>query len=291
MIAVVLALVAGAGVYLLLPYNRARANSSLSALQRARLQEQLVDWSVQAGISPNDRKQVGGLILSLGLAGALAGWIIFGGFIAPLMMGAFSATFPVASYRQRHRKGKAEAAEAWPRMIEEIRLMCGSLGRPIPQALIEVGKRGPAELRPAFKAAEREWLISTDFGRTVAVLKDALADPTADATCETLLVAHTIGGSDVDRRLLALAEDRQMDLQGRKDAKAKQAGVRFARRFVLVVPFGMALAGMSIGNGRAAYGTPQGQIGVAFGLITLAACWWWAGLLIRLPGESRVFRD
>ena len=157
-------------------------------------------------------------------------------------------------------------------MIEEMRLLTGSLGRSIPQALFEVGRRGPEEMRPAFAAAQREWMISTDFARTVAVLKTGLADPTADAACETLLVAHEVGGSDLDRRLAALVEDRIQDLQGRKDARAKQAGVRFARRFVLLVPLGMALAGLSIGNGRAAYERPTGQ-------------------LLKLPDERRVFED
>jgi tight adherence protein B len=152
-----------------------------------------------------------------------------------------------------------------------------------------VGRRGPAELRPAFAAAEREWLISTDFGRTTNVLKLRLADPTADAACETLLVAHEVGGSDVDRRLAALAEDRVQDLQGRKDAQAKQAGVRFARRFVLIVPVGMALAGLSIGTGRAAFQTALGQALVALGLAVVVACWLWAGRLMRLPEEERVF--
>ena len=95
---------------------------------------------------------------------------------------------------------------------------------------------GPLELRPAFAAAHREWLLSTDFARTLAVLKDQLADPTADATCETLLIAHELGGTDLDRRLDDLADDRRADTQDRKDALAKQAGVRFARRFVLIVP-------------------------------------------------------
>ena len=74
-------------------------------------------------------------------------------------------------------------------------------------------------------------------------------------SCETLLVAHEVGGTDLDRRLQALIDDRVQDTQGRKDARAKQAGARFARRFVLIVPAGMALAGMSVGNGRAAYQT------------------------------------
>ncbi|MDQ3756431.1 MAG: hypothetical protein M3394_01085 [Actinomycetota bacterium] len=86
-----------------------------------------------------------------------------------------------------------------------------------------------------------------------------------------------------------MAEDRTEDLRGRKDAQAKQAGVRFARRFVLLVPLGMAMAGLSIGTGRAAYSTPAGQAAVALGIAMVAACWAWAGLLLRLPEERRVF--
>jgi len=70
---------------------------------------------------------------------------------------------------------------------------------------------------------------------------------------------------------------------------ADRAGVRFARRFVLLVPLGMALVGMSIGNGRAAYATPWGQVMVAVGLLVIVACWAWAGRLLRLPEEERVF--
>ena len=151
------------------------------------------------------------------------------------------------------------------------------MGRSIPQALFEVGRRGPLELRPAFDAAHREWLISTDFERTLTVLKGRLADPTADATCETLLIAHELGGSDLERRLEALIDDRVLDTQGRKDARAKQAGVRFARRFVLLVPLGMAFAGMSVGTGRAAYQTVEGQTLVVVGVAMVVACWMWAG--------------
>ena len=54
------------------------------------------------------------------------------------------------------------------------------------------------------------------------------ADPTADATFETLLVAHELGGTDLGRRLTDLASDRLADVHARKDARARQAGARFA---------------------------------------------------------------
>jgi tight adherence protein B len=255
----------------------------------ARRSRSIEVWLAQAGLAdvrPRDFLAVMGVLF---VGGSALGFVIFGGPLAAAAVGAFAASFPVASYRSRRRTRRAEAQEAWPRMIEEIRIRTGALGRSIPQALFEVGRRGPAEMQPAFDAAHREWLASTDFARTVRVLKDRLADPTADATCETLLVAHELGGTDLDRRLEALVEDRIQDVQGRKDARAKQAGVRFARRFVLIVPLGMALAGMSVGSGRLAYATPLGQVAVVTGIAMVVGCWAWAGAIMRIPEEERVF--
>ncbi|MBW3613965.1 MAG: hypothetical protein KY439_01465 [Actinobacteria bacterium] len=249
----------------------------------------LREWMLQAGLGEVRPGEFAGVMAGLFLIGGGLAFALFGGLLPAVVAGAFAATFPVASYRNRRARRISRAREAWPRMIEEIRLLTSSLGRPIPQALLEVGRRGPVELRPAFAAAEREWLISTDLARTTAVLKAQLADATADAACETLLVAHEVGGSDVDRRLAALVEDRIQDLQGRKDAEAKQAGVRFARRFVLIVPLGMAVAGLSIGTGREAYQTLLGQLLVAAGIVVVVACWLWAGRYLRLPEEERVF--
>ncbi len=104
-----------------------------------------------------------------------------------------------------------------------------------------------------------------------------------------MLIAHELGGTDVDRRLADLAEDRREDARYRKDARARQAGVRFARRFVLLVPLGMAAAGLSVGNGRSAYQTPFGQLAVLIALAMIVACWLWAGQMLRLPEEERVF--
>ena len=236
-----------------------------------------------------DGKEFTAVVAVLLVVGTAVGFALFGGMLPAAVAGAFTATLPLTSYRGRSERRRAEAREAWPRMIEEIRVQTGSLGRSVPEALFEVGRNAPQELRPAFAAAEREWRISTDFARTVVGLKERLADATADATLETLVVAHEVGGSGVDHRLSALVEDRIQDLQGRKDARAKQAGVRFARWFVLLVPLGMTLAGLSIGTGRQAYATLEGQVAVACGLVCVAACWWWAGRLMRLPEEERVF--
>lgn len=246
-------------------------------------------WLTQAGLNQVNYKEFVSVIVVLFLGTGLATYALFGGLIVAIVVACFAASFPVAGYQKRRSARRRKAQDAWPRMIEEMRVQTSSLGRSIPQALFEVGRRGPEELRPGFDAAHREWLLTTDLARTLKVLKDGLADPTADAACETLLVAHELGGSDLDRRLEALAQDRRQDVQGRRDSQSRQAGARFARLFVLFVPAGMALAGMSIGSGREAYRSSIGQVVVLVAVMLMIGCWVWAGRIMRLPEPKRVF--
>jgi tight adherence protein B len=294
LIPLLLAFAAGAGTYLVftsavLGWRGLRPPSTTPGHDRRRGGSRLRRELEALGLGRMEARELGGVVATLFLLGGLGGWALFGGVLPALALGGFTAGLPIAALRHRRRTQLARAQEAWPRMIDEIRVLTSASGRSIPQALFEVGQRAPDELRPAFAAAKREWLLSTDFARTLRLLKARLADPTADAACETLLIAHELGGTDLDGRLDDLAHDRRQDVQGRKDARAKQAGARFARRFVLIVPLGMALAGMSVGNGRAAYQTAFGQVVVVVALALVIACWVWAGLVMRLPDQERVF--
>ena len=247
------------------------------------------EWLVQAGLADVAPTQFLSAVLVVGAFGGAIGYLLFGGLVPSVAAAAVAGVLPVAAYRSRRARLLEEAREAWPRMLEEIRLQAGGLGRSIPQALFEVGRRGPEAMRSAFGHAEQEWLVTTDLRRALAALKARLADPTADAVCETLLVAHEVGSGHLDQHLRALIEDRLLELEGRRDALAKQAGARFARRFVLLVPLGMAAAGLAIGDGRASYATASGQLAVAAGLVALVLCWIWAGRVMRLPESERVF--
>jgi tight adherence protein B len=290
--ALLVALTGGYGVFLLYTAlavgwtgMRVGPRATIARPPRPRVSE----WLAQAGLDDVRPIEFGTVVATLFLVAAALGFAVFGGPLPALAVGAFVASAPIATHRARRRRRRELAREAWPAMIEEIRLLTGALGRPVPQALLEVGLRGPEDLRTAFRAAQREWLLTTDFERTAAVLKAQLADATADAACETLLVAHEVGGTELERRLAALAADRAADVQGRKDARARQAGVRFARGFTLLVPLGMAIAGLAIGNGRAAYATGAGQMVALIGVAMVAVCWLWAGRVMRLPEEERVF--
>ena len=251
--------------------------------------DRAVELIASSGLGDLDPRAFTAAMAVLGLLGFAFGTLLFAGIAPALIIAVFAATMPIGVARVRHLRLTNHAHQAWPALIEEIRLLTGTLGRSIPQATFEVGARSPEGLRPAFEDAHREWLITTDFARALDVLKARLAHNTADIVAETLMTAHELGGGEVGNRLAALAQDRMIDQQHRRDAVARQAGVRFARWFTLIVPIGMALAGLTIGNGRAAYATPLGQLLVAAALLLVIACWLWAGYIMRMPSEGRVF--
>jgi tight adherence protein B len=198
------ALCAAAGTYYLytaLAFGWRGLRLGPPVARRARARRRASDWLVQAGIgdvSAGEFVLVTTVLVALGAVGGVA---LFGGAVPALVLAVCVGAAPLASYRVRRQQLRASAQEAWPRMIEEIRIRTSGLGRSVPQALFEAGERAPASLRPAFAAAQREWVLSTDFERAVGVLKDRLADPSADAACETLLgwrtrsaVATSTGG-------------------------------------------------------------------------------------------------
>jgi tight adherence protein B len=273
MMRLVMAVLAGLGVYLLVVPSVAKPIVTVGAPKRP--------W----------KQRLRPAALSAGPAGAaaLCAYVIFGAWLPAGLIGLITLGAGPAIDAQRTRQRRAIAQDAWPRLLEELRVRTGSLGRSIPQAIFEVGLRGPVELRSAFAAGQRVWMATADFGRSVARLKEELNDPTADAVLETLLVAHDIGSSGLDKRLEALVADRTADVSNRKEARAKQGGVRFARRFVLLVPVGMALVGTQLTGGTAAYRTAVGQVLLSAAVLAVLGCWWMAGRLLVIPTERRVF--
>ena len=253
-------------------------------------------WSAVLG-SPTEARGAAPLRLLLGALGAVAAalvgwtatWVLFGGFVAPLLAAACSAVLPGRAAANSRRRRAANARQSWPRLLAEIRIGVAHRNQSVPAALFAAGTHAPAGMREAFEEAARAWALSTDFEASLRVLKTSLADPTADAICETLLAAHQIGGVRLDARLRALAEAAHSEAAARSDARAKQAGARFARSFVALVPGFMAVIGLSIGRGRDAYQAPDGQWLVTLSVLAVAGCWWWAGRIMAIPLRKRVF--
>lgn len=278
----VAALLAGVGVFLLThtPPRRPRGR-----------RQTFTDWMRQAGVDGVSAVEFIAVEFAVFVITTSLMWAVFGAVGPATLTGLGALAAPLAIYRSRRKELTEVSRASWPAMLEELRLQVGALGRSVPAALLDVGLRAPTEpTRLAFAAAQREWLLSTNFPAVVRLLQERLADSTADTVLETLLVANEIGGTDIDRRLARLAADRQVDLRHRQEALSRQSGVRFARWFVLIVPFAMALIGLGIGDGRSAYASAGGQVVGALAVALVAGCWWWSGAILRLPPDRRVAR-
>jgi hypothetical protein len=51
----------------------------------------------------------------------------------------------------------------------------------------------------------------------------------------------------------------------------------------------MAFAGWNLGEGTEAFGSAVGQLAGVCAIGLIAICWWWAGRIMVLPAEQRVF--
>jgi len=74
-------------------------------------------------------------------------------------------------------------------------------GLSLPEALGQVGERGPVELREPFRAFAADYRATGRFGNSLDALKNRLADPVADRIVEALRLTRDVGGTDLGRLL------------------------------------------------------------------------------------------
>ena len=66
-------------------------------------------------------------------------------------------------------------ASAWPDAVDDLTSAVRA-GLALPEAVVEVGRRVPPELRAAFEAFETEYRATARFGPALDVLKHELAE-------------------------------------------------------------------------------------------------------------------
>ena len=127
------------------------------------------------------------------------------------------------------------------------------------------------------------WVQATAVAVTGGVVLVAAQGGTATLDAVGIVCALAAGASYA---LYAVAI--KSLIEGGVGSTVAMAGA-FTVGAVLLVPLGMAAAGLSVGTGRHAYQTAGGQLLVTVGLALVIGCWVWAGRIMRLPDDDRVF--
>jgi tight adherence protein B len=212
--------------------------------------------------------RVGTVALAFGLAGGYA---------------------PVALVRHRARQRRAELRELWPDAVDNLASAVRA-GLSLPEALTQLGVRGPEPLRRDFAGFGEDYRASGRFHDCLDRLKVRLADPTADQIVESLRVARDVGGSDLGRLLRTLSGFLREQARTRAELETRQGWVVNAARLAVAAPW-ILLALMSTQAGAlAAYSSPAGMAVLAVGAVVCVASYRGMVRIGRLPDEVRVLR-
>jgi tight adherence protein B len=232
---------------------------------------------------------VGLLSLSV-VTGLVAGLVVLGvSRTAPVAVAfaVIAAAGPVAAVRGRIRRRRQELAEVWPEAVDNLASAIRA-GLSLPEALSQLGERGPEPLRPAFSRFGRSYLATGRFADCLDGLKEDLADPVGDRVIEALRIARDVGGGDLGRMLRALSRFLRDDARTRSELESRQAWVVNGARLAAGAPWAVLLA---LSMQPAVIERYRSTAGVVVLLVGGTACLIAYRLMVRigrLPPERRV---
>jgi tight adherence protein B len=198
------------------------------------------------------------------------------------------ATLPKAYFVKKRSARLARVQESWPDGLRDI-LSSVRSGASLPTAINNLAAFGPEPLREAFQGFD---VYSRSLGVVPALelVKDDLADPTADRVIEVLILAHERGGSVVPTILSELAEATTKDLWTLEQIRTEALEQKINSRVVFILPW-IVLIAMTARSGafREFYSSSAGVLVVLIGGVMSLVGVAIASKLGSQPPEPRVF--
>ncbi|MFC2661441.1 MAG: type II secretion system F family protein, partial [Actinomyces sp.] len=224
-----------------------------------------------------------GAVVALGFLGASRAWPIAVAF------GIIAAAAPYVVVSNRARTRRTRLREVWPEAVDT--LVSGvRAGMSLPEALANLGERGPEAVREQFRAFATDYAATARFTVCLDRLKARFADPVADRIVEALRLAHEVGGTELGTLLRALSRMLREDLRTRGELEARQSWTVNGAKVAVAAPW-LVLALLSTRPQAArAYATPSGALVLVVGAVASVAAYRLMLRLGRLPEEERVLR-
>lgn len=255
----------------------------------AALLDRLRDDLVRVGLGTVPPAAVPGLSAGLGLVVAAALWAPSGAVVPALALGAVASVLPAVLLRSAARRRTTALREVWPEAVDHVASAIRA-GLSLPEALVQLGRKGPEQLQPAFVEFGRDYQASGDFSSSLDRLKVRLADPVGDRIVEALRITREVGGTDLGVLLRTLSAFLREDARTRAELEARQSWTVNAARLALAAPW-IVLALMSTRPQAAqAYDTPAGLLMIVIGGVVSLIAYRVMLMIARLPQDERVLR-
>lgn len=201
--------------------------------------------------------------------------------------GVFAAILPWFALSWQAKRRQTALREIWPDAIDNLRSAVRA-GLTLPEALAQLGERGPRELREAFTNFALDYRAGARFSAALDRLKVSLSDPTADRLIAALHVTREVGGSDIGRLLETLSDFLRDDARTRAELEARQSWTVNGARLAVVAPWLILLLLSSQPEAAAAYQTMAGLLVLVIGMVVSAVCYQLMLRIGALPEERRV---
>jgi tight adherence protein B len=262
---------------------------AVEGARRVTMTERLRDQLVQAGYESMGPRS---LIVACVLAFCVVGLTILATTgVAPvaLCFALMAGYAPLALVRSRARRRRASLRELWPDAVDNIASGVRA-GLALPEALAQLSRRGPPELRPAFLAFAEDYRTTGRFQECLDRLKERLSDPVGDRLVESLRIAREVGGSDLGRLLRTLSTFLREDARTRSELETRQGWTVNAARLAVAAPWVVLAMLASRPQSIQAYGTTTGAIVLLAGAVVSLIAYRIMVHIGRLPEDERVLR-
>jgi tight adherence protein B len=204
-----------------------------------------------------------------------------------LLFGVAGAYLPVAVLRGRARRRLRELADVWPEAVDNLASAVRA-GLSLPEALAQLGERGPEPLRAPFAAFGVDYLVTGRFGDCLDRLKLRLSDPVGDRVVEALRVAREVGGGDLGRMLRSLSAFLRDDSRTRSELESRQSWTVNGARLAVSAPWLVLLFLSFQQEVIRRYSSPEGVAVLVTGAVICLVAYRLMVRIGRLPQERRV---
>src|SRR4051794_1597925 len=136
----------------------------------------------------------------------------------------------------RGRRRQRELAEVWPEAVDNLASAVRA-GMSLPEALTQLGHRGPEPLREPFSAFGADYQVTGRFGESLDRLKQRLAGAVGGRVVEGLRIAREVGGGELGSLLRNLSGFLRDDARTRSELESRQAWTVNGARLAVAAPW------------------------------------------------------
>lgn len=210
--------------------------------------------------------------------------------MAALLAAGLAATSPIVLLRRRARQRAAQRRASWPDAVDT--LVSGvRAGLSLPEAVADLGRRGPIALRGQFTEFEAEYRANGSFTRALAAVQEQLADPVADRVVAALGIAWEVGGTDLGGVLRTLSALLREDARTRGDIEARQSWTVNAARVSVAAPWLTLALLCTRPEAVAAYSSWWGAVVLGAAAVMSFLAFRLMIAIGKLPQDQRWWRD